>query len=71
MSLLINVNKSKITQAEEEFGTGDRKIFSKSFTDLDGFKEFFEYQGKEIIQLSPGPLQAEFLSTGLTQRHHI
>ena len=62
MSLLIDANKSTITQAEEELRTGDRKIVSKSFTDVDVFKEFFGYQGKEIIQLSPGSLQAEFLS---------
>jgi len=62
MSLLIDVNNSQITQAEDEPGTGDPKIVSKSFTDVDGFKEFFEYQGKEIIQLTPGSLQAEFLS---------
>jgi AraC family ethanolamine operon transcriptional activator len=42
--------------------TGDRKIVARSFTDLDGLKEFFEYQKKEIIQLTPGSLHAEFLS---------
>lgn len=62
MSLLIDVNNSKTTQAEDDPGTGNQNIFSKSFTDVDSFKEFFEYQNKEIIQLSPGPLQAEFLS---------
>ncbi len=62
MSLLIDANKSKTTQAEDDPGTGNQNIFSKSFTDVDRFKEFFEYQNKEIIQLSPGPLQAEFLS---------
>ncbi|WP_424095913.1 helix-turn-helix domain-containing protein [Moorena producens] len=62
MSLLIDANKSKTTQAEDDPGTGNQKIVSKSFTDVDTFKEFFEYQNKEIIQLSPGPLQAEFLS---------
>ena len=62
MSLLIYANNSKTTQAEDDPGTGNQNIFSKSFTDVDTFKEFFEYQNKEIIQLSPGPLQAEFLS---------
>jgi len=56
------VNNSQTTQVEDNTGTGNQKIVSKSFTDVDGFKEFFEYQGKEIIQLSPGSLQAEFLS---------
>ena len=62
MTLLIDVNHSKTTQAEDADGIGNQKIVSKSFTDLDGFKEFFEYRGKKIIQLSPGSLQAEFLS---------
>ncbi|NEP53339.1 MAG: helix-turn-helix transcriptional regulator [Moorea sp. SIO3C2] len=62
MSLLIDANKSKTTQAEDDPGTGNQNIVSKSFTDFDSFKEFFDYQNKEIIQLSPGPLQAEFLS---------
>lgn len=58
----MDINKSKITQAKDDAGTGDLKIVCKSFTDTDDFKEFFEYQNKEIIQLSPGSLQAEFLS---------
>ncbi len=62
MSLLIDANNSQTTQAEDAPGTGNQNIVSKSFTDVDGFKAFFEYQGKEIIQLSPGSLQAEFLS---------
>ena len=56
------MNNSQTTQIEDNPETGNQKIISKSFTDLDGFKEFFEYQKKEIIQLSPGSLQAEFLS---------
>lgn len=50
------------TDYQSYSGTGHQKIVCKSFTDLDGFKAFFEYQGKTIIQLSPGSLQAEFLS---------
>ncbi|NES64904.1 MAG: helix-turn-helix transcriptional regulator [Okeania sp. SIO2D1] len=37
-------------------------MICKSFTDVDSFKEFFEYKNKEIIQLTPGALHAEFLS---------
>ncbi len=62
MSQLIDVNKSKVTQEKNDLGTGNHKIVYKSFTDLDRFKEFFVYRGHEIIQLSPGSLQAEFLS---------
>ncbi|NEQ65252.1 MAG: helix-turn-helix domain-containing protein [Symploca sp. SIO2D2] len=58
----MDINKSNITQAKDNPGTSNHKIVSKSFTEVDGFKEFFEYQGKEIIQLSAGSLQAEFLS---------
>lgn len=58
----MDVNDRKIARDRNNIETGDRKIVSRSFTDLDGFKAFFEYQGKEIIQLSPGSLQAEFLS---------
>ncbi|NEP05168.1 MAG: helix-turn-helix transcriptional regulator [Okeania sp. SIO2G4] len=38
------------------------KIISKSFRDVENFKEFFEYKNKEIIQLTPGSVKAEFLS---------
>ncbi|NET42857.1 AraC family transcriptional regulator [Okeania sp. SIO2B3] len=58
----MDVNKSTITQAKDDPGTGNQKIVSKSFTDVDNFKEFFEYKNKEIIQLTPGSLQGEFLS---------
>ncbi|NEP01448.1 MAG: AraC family transcriptional regulator [Symploca sp. SIO2E9] len=58
----MDVNKSKVTQTKDDPGTSNQKIVSKSFTDVDSFKEFFEYENKEIIQLSPGSLQAEFLS---------
>ena len=62
MSVLKDTNNSKIAQSEDAPGTGNHKIFSKSFTDVDNFKEFFEYKNKEIIQLTPGPLEGEFLS---------
>ncbi len=62
MSVLRDIKNSKITQAEDDPGTGNHKIVSKSFTDVDNFKAFFEYKNKEIIQLTPGSLQGEFLS---------
>ncbi len=62
MSLLTNANNSKITQAEDAPGIGNHKIVCKSFRDVDNLKAFFEYKNKEIIQLTPGSLQAEFLS---------
>ncbi|AOY84802.2 AraC family transcriptional regulator [Moorena producens JHB] len=71
MSLLIDANNSKTTQAEDDPGTGNQKIVSKSFTDLDNFKEFFDYQNKEIIQLSAGPLQAEFLSVQIGNLYFV
>ena len=64
-------NKSKTSQAKDAPGTDNKKIVSKSFTDTDGFKEFFEYQGKEIIQLTPGSLQAEFLSIKVGNLHFV
>ena len=62
MSQFIDVNNSKVTQTKDDPGTDDRKILYKSFTDVDSFKEFFAYRGHEIIQLSPGSLQGQFLS---------
>ena len=62
MTLLIDANNSKTTQAEDDPGTGNQKIVSKSITDVDSVKEFFKYKNREIIQLTPGPLQAKFLS---------
>ncbi|NEP34189.1 MULTISPECIES: AraC family transcriptional regulator [unclassified Moorena] len=62
MTLLIDANNSKTTQPEDDPGTGNQNIVSKSITDVDSVKEFFKYKNREIIQLSPGPLQAKFLS---------
>ncbi len=58
----MDTNNSKIAQAEDAPEIGNQKIICKSFTDLDNFKEFFEYKNKEIIQLTPGSLHGEFLS---------
>ncbi|NEO57820.1 MAG: helix-turn-helix transcriptional regulator [Okeania sp. SIO3B5] len=58
----MDANNSQTTQAKDEQGISNPKIISKSFTDVDNFKEFFKYKNKEIIQLTPGSLQAEFLS---------
>ncbi len=62
MSVLRHTNNSKIVQAEDDPGMGNPKIISKSFRDIENFKEFFEYKNKEIIQLTPGSVKAEFLS---------
>ncbi len=62
MSVLRDTNNSKTTQSEDSPGTGHHKMVSKSFTDVDKFKEFFDYQNKEIIQLTSGSFQGEFLS---------
>jgi len=58
----MDVNNSKIPQTEDNPGTGNQKIVSKSFTDWDGMKAFFAYSGLEIMQLRSGSLQIEFLS---------
>ncbi|MBP0018970.1 MAG: helix-turn-helix domain-containing protein [Cyanobacteria bacterium SBLK] len=65
----MDVSDRKIARDRTNIETSDRKIVSRSFTDLDGFKEFFEYQNKEIIQLTPGSLQAEFLSIQIGDLH--
>jgi len=62
MALVVDAKSDNTFHAEDNSRTSNHKIISKSFRDVDGFKEFFEYQGKEIIQLSPGSLEAEFLS---------
>ncbi|WP_240038807.1 helix-turn-helix domain-containing protein [Okeania hirsuta] len=62
MSLLMDANNSQTTQAKDELGISNPKIISKSFRDIENFKEFFKYKNKEIIQLTPGSLQGEFLS---------
>ncbi|MGD1809164.1 helix-turn-helix domain-containing protein [Dapis sp. BLCC M126] len=58
----MDINNSKISQPEDAPGMGNPKIISKSFRDVENFKEFFEYKNKEIIQLTPGSVKAEFLS---------
>ncbi len=58
----MDINKSEITQTKNNSETSNQKIVSKFFTDVDGFKEFFGYRRLEIIQLTPGSLQAEFFS---------
>ncbi len=58
----MDINKSEITQTKNNSGTSNLKIVSKFFTDVDGLKEFVAYRGYEIIQLTPGSLQAGFLS---------
>ncbi|EGJ30548.1 AraC-type DNA-binding domain-containing protein [Moorena producens 3L] len=67
----MDVSDRKVARDRTNIETSDRKIVSKSFTDLDGFKEFFDYQGKEIIQLTPGSLQAEFLSIQMSDFHFV
>ncbi|WP_287243507.1 MULTISPECIES: AraC family transcriptional regulator [unclassified Okeania] len=62
MSVLRDTNNSRIVQAEDAPGMSNPKIISKSFRDVENFKEFFEYKNKEIIQLTPGSVKAEFLS---------
>lgn len=62
MSRLIDINNSKVLQAKDDAKTGDQKIFSKSFTDVDGFKEFFIHRKSEMIQLTSGSFEAEVLS---------
>ncbi len=58
----MNQNKSKTSQPKDAPGTDNPKIIYRSFTHLDGFKEFIDYQKMEMIQLTPGPLQGELLS---------
>ncbi|MGD1714119.1 helix-turn-helix domain-containing protein [Dapis sp. BLCC M172] len=58
----MDINKSKITQTKDDPRTSNLKIVSKFFTDVDGLKEFVAYRRYEIIQLTPGSLQASFFS---------
>ncbi len=58
----MDINKSKMTQTKDDPGTSNHKIVCKSFTDMDGLKDFVAYRGYEIIQLTPGSLEAGFLS---------
>ncbi|NEQ96842.1 MAG: hypothetical protein F6K30_08980, partial [Cyanothece sp. SIO2G6] len=50
---------------------GRARILSKAFTDMDDFRLFFAYRRNEIVQLSPGPLQAEFLSVQLGKLYFV
>ena len=59
----MNINNTQTTQAKDELGISNPKIISKSFTDVEHFKEF--YRRHEIIQLTPGSLEASFLSIQL------
>ncbi|MEB3340864.1 helix-turn-helix domain-containing protein [Okeania sp.] len=61
----MDINKSRITQTKNNSRTSNHKIVSKLFTDVDTFKEFVAYRRYEIIQLTPGSLQARFLSIQL------
>ncbi|MGD1699614.1 helix-turn-helix domain-containing protein [Dapis sp. BLCC M229] len=56
----MSVKQNKIDQYKS--GRSNHQIVYKSFTDVDGFKEFVAYRRLEIIQLSPGSFQASFLS---------
>ncbi|MGD1703000.1 helix-turn-helix domain-containing protein [Dapis sp. BLCC M229] len=58
----MDINNSKITQTQDNYGTSNLKIVSKSFTDVDAFKEFFAHRRREVIQISSGSLEAEVLS---------
>ena len=58
----MDIKKSKITHTKNISGTGNQKIVSKSFTDLDFFKEFFAHEKSEIMQLTSGFFQAKVLS---------
>lgn len=61
--------KSKVSQ--DKSGTDNQQITSLSFTDVDGFTEFFGYRGMHLIQLTTGPLQCEFLSIQIGELHFI
>ncbi|MEB3340845.1 AraC family transcriptional regulator [Okeania sp.] len=58
----MDINNIKTNHTKDALGTGNQNILSKSCTDVDHFKEFFDYKNKEIIQLTPGFVKAEFLS---------
>ncbi|MDJ0556686.1 MAG: AraC family transcriptional regulator [Microcoleaceae cyanobacterium MO_207.B10] len=67
----MDINKSQITQTKDDSGTSNLKIVSKCFTDVDGFKELVAYSGLEIIQLSPGFLEAGFFWIQVGDIHFI
>ncbi|MDJ0675658.1 MAG: helix-turn-helix domain-containing protein, partial [Calothrix sp. MO_167.B42] len=56
----MSIKKSEINQ--DKSGTGNQKIVSKCFTDMDGLKEFIGNGRYELIQLSSGSLEAGFFS---------
>ncbi|MGD1714421.1 helix-turn-helix domain-containing protein [Dapis sp. BLCC M172] len=65
----MNINNTQTTQAKDELGISNPKIISKSFTDVEHFKEF--YRRHEIIQLTPGSLQGSFLSIQLGNLYFV
>ncbi len=67
----MDINKNKITQIKDDPGRSNLKIISKYFRDIDVFKECAAYYGREIIQLSPGSLQAGFLSIQIGDMYFI
>ncbi len=67
----MDINKSKMTQTKDDPGTSNHKIVCKSFTDMDGLKDFVAYRGYEIIQLTPGSLEASFFSIQVGEIYFI
>lgn len=61
--------KSKVSQNKS--GTDNQQITSLSFTDVDGFTEFFGFRGMHLIQLTAGSLQCEFLSIQIGELHFM
>ncbi|WP_287276608.1 MULTISPECIES: helix-turn-helix domain-containing protein [unclassified Okeania] len=57
----MDINNSKTNQTTKDAPkTGNQKILSKSFTDVDNFNDFLIPRRREITQLTCGYLQAEF-----------
>ena len=58
----MGVKKIRLKQQLSQSGTIDRMIVSQHFTDVEQFADFFTYNQMQLIQLTPGPLQSDFLS---------
>jgi AraC family ethanolamine operon transcriptional activator len=56
----MDVSDRRIARSQDNIGTSNLQITSKTFTDLDHFREFFRFRGHEMIQLNSGYLEGGF-----------
>jgi len=58
----MSLKQSSLSQEQNQSGTGSQRVLSRRFTDVDDFTDFFAYRQMQLMQLTPGSLQSEFLS---------